>query len=525
MAKSIIKNPRIIFLIVVIILAIVAIHPSQQKGVAIRYVIPNGTANQAGIQSPKPGTPPMSKEVILSINNIPTKTLNDYYNIIESLKTNITIQVKTNKNIYRVKTQEINGKIDLGIRVYDAPTSNIRKGLDIEGGTRVLLKPEKKISKDDMELVISSMKQRLNVYGLTDIIIRKATDLSGNQYVITELAGVNEEEVKDLISKQGKFEAKIGNDTVFIGGKKDITHVCRSADCSGIDPNYGCSQSDKGWVCRFRFTITLSPKAAQRQANLTKDLKVVKENDQEYLSKDLTLYLDDVLVDSLKIGADLKGRVVTDIQISGSGVGSTKEEAVYNTLQNMKRLQTILITGSLPVKMQVVKTDALSPTLGKQFLKNALVIGVLALLAVTLVVFIRFKKPVIVIPMLITMLSEVIILLGFAALTGWNLDIAAIAGIIVAVGTGVDDQIVITDETIKGEKEAYGWKERIKKAFFIIMGSYFTTVVAMIPLLLAGAGLIKGFAFTTIVGVTIGVFITRPAFATMVEHGIKRKEK
>ena len=525
MAKSIIKNPRIIFLIVVIILAIVAIHPSQQKGVAIRYVIPNSTANQAGIQSPKPGTPPMSKEVILSINNIPTRTLGDYYNIIESLKPNITIQVKTNKNIYRVKTQEINGKIDLGLKVYDAPTSNIRKGLDIEGGTRVLLKPEKKISKDDMELVISSMKQRLNVYGLTDVIIRKATDLSGNQYVITELAGVNEEEVKDLISKQGKFEAKIGNDTVFIGGKKDITHVCRSADCSGIDPNYGCGQSDNGWVCRFRFTITLSPKAAQRQANLTKDLKVVKENDQEYLSKDLKLYLDDVLVDSLKIGADLKGRAVTDIQISGSGVGATREEAVYNTLENMKRLQTILITGSLPVKMEIVKTDTLSPTLGEQFLKNALIIGILALFAVTLVVFIRFKKPVIVIPMLITMLSEVIILLGFAALTGWNLDIAAIAGIIVAVGTGVDDQIVITDETIKGEKEAYGWKERIKKAFFIIMGSYFTTVVAMIPLLLAGAGLIKGFAFTTIVGVTIGVFITRPAFAAMVEHGVKRKEK
>ena len=39
----------------------------------------------------------------------------------------------------------------------------------------------------------------------------------------------------------------------------------------------------------------------------------------------------------------------------------------------------------------------------------------------------------------------------------------------------------------------------------------------MIPLWNAGAGLIRGFAVTTIVGVTIGVFLTRPAFAVVIE--------
>ena len=48
-----------------------------------------------------------------------------------------------------------------------------------------------------------------------------------------------------------------------------------------------------------------------------------------------------------------------------------------------------------------------------------------------------------------------------------------------------------------------------------------TTVAAMIPLWNAGAGLIRGFALTTIVGVTIGVFITRPAFAAMIEKLLK----
>ena len=39
----------------------------------------------------------------------------------------------------------------------------------------------------------------------------------------------------------------------------------------------------------------------------------------------------------------------------------------------------------------------------------------------------------------------------------------------------------------------------------------------MIPLFWAGAGLFTGFALTTILGISIGVFITRPAFAAIVE--------
>ena len=57
----------------------------------------------------------------------------------------------------------------------------------------------------------------------------------------------------------------------------------------------------------------------------------------------------------------------------------------------------------------------------------------------------------------------------------------------------------------------------MKNAFFIIFGSYFTVCAAMFPLIFAGAGLLKGFAFTTIVGVTVGVLISRPAYAAIVE--------
>ena len=129
----------------------------------------------------------------------------------------------------------------------------------------------------------------MNVFGLSDTVITARKDLSGTQFIVVELAGANEEEVKELLAKQGKFEAKIGNETVFLGGR-DITYVCRTAQCSGIDPQYGCRQFSDGYSCRFRFSITLSQEAAQRQANITKDLNVVSEGLGEgYLEKDYCL--------------------------------------------------------------------------------------------------------------------------------------------------------------------------------------------------------------------------------------------
>ncbi|MBI2542212.1 hypothetical protein HYV80_05880 [Candidatus Woesearchaeota archaeon] len=523
--KKLLTNWRILLLASFIIISLIAIHPTLSEGVAIRSVLTNSTASNAGIQQPKPNIQPVAREKIISVNNKPVKDVEEYYRQISAAGLNRTITVKTTKGSYRIL---INEK-DIGLRVYDAPATNVRKGLDLQGGTRVLLQPEIKLNQFDISVLIDNMKERLNVYGLSDLTIREANDLppplgTGNQYIVVEIAGATEEEVKDLLAKQGKFEARIGNATVFKGGN-DVVYVARSANEAGIDPSAGCGQQGSQWLCRFRFSITLSQEAAQRQADATKDLEVLYDSvsgRSDYLSEKLELYLDDAKVDELSIGADLKGQAATQIAISGSGSGANQQEATFNSLQNMKRLQTILITGSLPVKLNIVKTDAISPVLGEGFVRNSILMSVLAILSVAAVIAIRYRKLMIAIPILITMLSEVIILLGVAAFIGWNMDLAAIAGILVAIGTGVDDQIVITDETLKGETaNVYNWREKVKRAFVIIMLAYATVVVAMIPLIFAGAGLLKGFAITTIIGVTIGVFVTRPAYSSFVEIMLK----
>lgn len=568
--KKLATNWKIILLLVIILLSLVALHPSFNKGAAIRSVALNSSASVAGIAQPKPNIQPVSRERIIAINNIPVNNAEDYYRQVSSLGPNRTITLKTSRSPYKITTREkfetiqlneteekniteiveknvtINGttqsvndtitkivvvpKIikvsrgteDIGLRVYDAPATNIRKGLDLQGGTRVLLQPEVKLSSYDLSVLIDNMKERLNVYGLSDIVIRGANDLVGNQYIVVEIAGASEEEIRDLLAKQGKFEAKIGNKTIFRGGK-EIVYVGRSAQEARIEE---CAPNAANqWSCRFSFAITLSAEAAQRQADATRDLPVIYDPNSGrngYLSEKLELFLDDRKVDELNIAEDLKGQAQTQIAISGPGFGANQQDAAANTGQNMKRLQTILITGSLPVKLNIVKTDAISPVLGEQFINNAILMSLLAIISVAIVIGIRYWKMIIAIPILITMLSEVIILLGVAAFIGWNIDLAAIAGILVAIGTGVDDQIVITDETLKGETQnVYNWKEKVKRAFVIIMLAYATVVVAMIPLIFAGAGLLKGFAITTIIGVTIGVFVTRPAYSAFVEIILK----
>ena len=225
------------------------------------------------------------------------------------------------------------------------------------------------------------------------------------------------------------------------------------------------------------------------------------------------------MYDSLHIGADLKGKVATDISISGPGYGTTQQEAFSEANKNMNKLQTILETGSLPTTLEIVELRSISPVLGAAFVSNVIKIGLFGLLAVIIFIFIRYRDLKIAIPMVLNSSAEIFIIVGVAAVSKQNLDLAAIAGIIAAVGTGFDDLIVISDEATRGDvSQIFGWKERVKRAFFVIFVAFATAVASMIPLFWAGAGLFTGFAVTTIIGVTVGVFITRPAYAAIIEE-------
>ncbi len=498
---------KIWLLIAVLVGSSVLISPNFfQKGVIIKSVEKNSTAYEQGLRT---------NMIITAVNGKPVNNFQDYSNIMSSgfisgtkVKLIITAE-ETEVILFTDKAPSIT--------VTDISPSRIKTGLDLSGGARALVKAENKtLSSNELNDLVSITSNRFNEFGIADITIKPVRDLSGNNFMQVEVAGATPSDLDSLISQQGKFEAKIGNDTVFVGGNKDITYVARTGEQSGI---YSCQTYQQSQeVCSFRFTISLSEEAAKRHSKITNKLGINSSN-PEYLDKKLDLFLDGKLTDSLFIGKDLKGSETTQISISGSGTGKDRQEAYNEAVNNMKKLQTILITGSLPYKLEIVKLDTISPSLGKEFTKNIILLALIAFIAVSIILFIKYRKIKITLSVILTMFSEAFITLAIAVLINWNLDAPSIAGIIAGMGTGLNDQIVILDEAVSDKKSSL--KERIKNAFFVILSVFALVIVAMVPLFWAGAGLLKGFALTTIIGVCVGILITRPAFSEIVKLIVK----
>lgn len=485
-------------LLILLAVSVLAISPSFSNSVVITSVAKDSDYYTEGVRV---------GQQLISLQGTPITSLTDYQTVVHTLTfdTPQRIDVETSSGTFIVFTNQT-----LSFGVAEEPHTRLKTGLDLRGGARALLQPEQTLSASELDDLIAVSRNRFNAYGLSDVVIKAVRDLEGNSFMLVEIAGATPEDLKQLLEQQGKFEGKIANQTAFTGGKEDITGVCRNdATCAGIQrciPVQG-----GGSACEFMFSLYLTPAAAARQAALTGALTL--DSSGRYLSEPLDLYIDDKLASSLSIGASLRGKAETTISIQGSGTATTEQEAYLDAKARMKELQTILITGSLPYKLSIVKLDTIAPLLGDTFTRTLLLAGFAAIVAVSLVVFIRYRAFKASLAILFTSFSEIVIILGFASFIGWNLDLPSIAGILATIGTGVDQQIIILDEA---RKRTVHIGERMKRAFFIVMSAFATAAVSLLPLYWAGAGLFKGFMITTLVGITAGVLLTRPAFADMI---------
>ena len=497
---------RIWILIILLIFSLLLIFGFPlsffDKGVIIKSVETNSTAFESGLKS---------GEKIISINGNKLNNFQDYSDIISSIFKNNTDYVKlivqTEKNNYVFFADKVPP-----IVVKEIPKTRLKTGLDLQGGSLALIKPAEKITDKEMSDLIAVSSERFNVYGISDVTIKQVKDLDNNNFMLIEIAGASPKELESLIAEQGKFEAKIGNETVFVGGNNDITYVCRNdAQCARIET---CSAAQGGEFCRYSFVVHLSEAAAKRHAQITGNLGVNASN-PDYLDKQIDFYVDDKLTTSLYISKDLKGKETTQIQIQGSGSGADRNSAIKDSEESMKKMQTILITGTMPYKLEIVKLDTISPALGERFTYMILLTGIAGLVAVSFIVFVKYRNIKASTALLFTSFSEIIMILGTASLIHWNLDLPSIVAILVTIGTGVDQQIIILDEFKSMHVESA--REKLKNALFIIISAFFTVFVSLLPLFWAGAGLLKGFAITTMIGLTIGVLISRPAFADIIK--------
>jgi preprotein translocase subunit SecD len=359
---------------------------------------------------------------------------------------------------------------------------------------------EQGVSRATGEDIKRILEQKINTLGTKDARVNLLTPVGMNvvRYVRVELAGVDINTARDIVGKQGVFEIRIrttGNETEHVLYGNAITSV-------------GNPQQDPTRMT-WGVPFTLSEQGAAAFRAAANRYGAVTDPEAHPVS----MLLDNVTVFSAPLAAELAKELLTqDVQRLSASTGSGT--AGMNQAQT---LEIHLRAGALPVNVQVANFGQVSAPLGEYFKYMSFLAGVLALLTVGLVIYLRYREASIVFPMVGTNFAEIIILLGIARFIQ-QLDLASIAGLIAVVGTGIDQLVVITDEVLHEGKVPSPalYMKRLTRALAIILVAAGTVVFAMLPLALMDLSTLKGFAFITILGVLIGVAVTRPAYGKII---------
>jgi len=395
--------------------------------------------------------------------------------------------------------------------------SNLKFGLDFQGGSYVTLQlinnssngnVSGPVSQSNIDLTKSILEKKINAYGLQNTPVNTMTDSSGNAYVKIQFAGIPYDEAMNIVGHQGVFDIRIqttGNNSVIIVNGSDV---------QGVGDPFSQIQNDgtTAWGVSFM----LSPEGAQKfqQACIQYGATTAPQNHYITMELDGVPFYSEPLASSL--ASSLASAPVTTMEAM-TGTGSTGQSEAQSVSISMR-------AGALPVKVVPVSSGQVPATQGAEFRMIVVIAMILAQCAIGAIMYFRYKEPRIILPMFLTSVSEVIILLGVAALINWQIDLPSVAGIIAVIGTGVDQLIIITDEVMTTGRAPTTKKvlQRLSTAFKIIISAAATLVVAMIPLWYMGFNQLQGFALTTILGVFIGILITRPAYGRIISDILNR---
>jgi preprotein translocase subunit SecD len=237
------------------------------------------------------------------------------------------------------------------------------------------------------------------------------------------------------------------------------------------------------------------------------------------------------------IAIDLDGKVISapitqpsatspsgfngQVQISGSGAsGFTENQA--------KTLATQLNYGSLPVKLDRITVQTVSPSLGKSSLQAGLLSGLAGLLLVMLymVFYYRLLGLVVISGLATTAAILWAIIATMGQTLGTTINLAGVIGVIVSVGITVDSYIVyferLKDETRSGRTVRTSVDRGFKSAFRTVLAADAVSLLGAAILYFVSIGSIKGFALflglSTILDIVVTFFFTKPFVILLGRH-------
>ena len=198
------------------------------------------------------------------------------------------------------------------------------------------------------------------------------------------------------------------------------------------------------------------------------------------------------------------------VQISGS---FTEAEA--------RDLAKILEFGAVPVKFSVATVQTVSPTLGKDSLRAAIISGLVGVLLVMLFFFFYYRLLTIVVISGLAISGSLLwsVISYLSKTNGLALTLSGVAGIVVSIGVTVDSYVVLferlKDELVSG-KTMHGAAQRsFTSAWRTILAADTVSFIGAIILWQLTVGSVRGFAFflglSTLIDVFVAYLFTRPA--------------
>lgn len=372
-------------------------------------------------------------------------------------------------------------------------------------------------TRDDATEIIS---ERIDRTGLAGSSVTTLASAGGEHFIVVEVPGETQDTVERLIGDPGRVQVIAGypddeNQTEPIMEEvltQDDFFRIRGADTGEAGPHVGVTLDE---AARDHF--------AQRmvETGFTQNLGLCSfEMGDEPSPNEYCLYT--VVDGEIRHGASMGG-LATSLEQHLDGTQEWDGSFQINTgsMQEAQSLSVDLQAGALPTELRIESSSFISPSLAQMFKPLALLTAFVAWLSVCAMVYIWYRDIRVAIPMLVTASTEVFLLLGFAAAVGMALDLSHIAGFIAVIGTGLDDLIIMADEILQRKKKVKTgrvFQNRFRKAFIIIAMAAGTTIIAMSPLAVLSLGDLRGFAIVTIVGVLIGVGVTRPAYGDVLRH-------
>ena len=348
--------------------------------------------------------------------------------------------------------------------------SSIRQGLDLQGGTHVVLEAvdteQAQVNDDAMNRVIAIMEKRVNALGLTEPIIQR----EGERRVIIELPGVKDPDAAiKTIGKTAMLEFRDEDGNTVLTGT-DLKDAQASTN-----PQTGQN------VVNLEF----SDEGAQKFADLT----------MKNVGRTIAILLD--------------GEVLTAPNVREPILGGRAEITGQKTLEEAQNLAVVLRSGALPVKVEIIETRTVGPTLGqdsKDKSQFAFAVG-LGAVVIFMIFFYHFSGFI----ADVALMAYTIMLLSILYLMDATLTLPGVAGIILSIGMAVDANVLIF-EHFKEEYQINGKSLRLsmdagfKRAFTTIFDSNVTTLIAAGVLFFLGTGTIRGFAITLGVGTILSMF-------------------